>query len=365
MSPRMGRTGGAAARGFGKGTAVRGPRGIPSVVSATAVGTVENASNGKLNLTWTNTDATAQTRIYNGATLLATENAGTTTKSLTTLNANTAYTLTVKHFKDSIESAGANFSSATTYHYNGFETATACGASAGAHGYDNHNLYSVVADGNNGPTSLRAKEAMSTSCGVYLRLTEHTGESQLDNVGFTTPSSGTTQLVVFAAGAGGGAGDTRGGAAGGAVYGAVWNVPADQNWGYSVGAGGISATNLAEGGDFGIGGQTYLNLAGALRLQCAGGSGAGSDGGTATAGGDNRNDITYITGSITNGGGGGGAGSAALGGGTQGNPSVLTFYFDSDGRGVQTQSWGGGGASQSDGPAPAKGRGGSIVVIFR
>ena len=119
MSPRMGRTGGAAARGFGKGTAVRGPRGIPSVVSATAVGTVENASNGKLNLTWTNADATAQTRIYNGGTLLATENAGTTTKSFTDLIANTAYTLTVKHFKDSIESAGANFSQAITYTYNG------------------------------------------------------------------------------------------------------------------------------------------------------------------------------------------------------------------------------------------------------
>ena len=127
----MGRTGGSAARGFGKGTAVRGPRGIPSVVSATAVGTVENASNGKLNLTWTNADATAQTRIYNGGTLLATENAGTTTKSFTDLIANTAYTLTVKHYKDSIESAGSYFSQATTYQYNGYQTTSYCGGGSG------------------------------------------------------------------------------------------------------------------------------------------------------------------------------------------------------------------------------------------
>ena len=84
----MGRTGGAAARGFGKGTAVvRGPRGIPSVVSATA--TV-----GGLDLVWTNTDATSQTRIYNGATLLATANAAATTYSVTGLSGATAYTLT-------------------------------------------------------------------------------------------------------------------------------------------------------------------------------------------------------------------------------------------------------------------------------
>ena len=104
----MGRTGGAAARGFGKGTAVvRGPRGIPSVVSATA--TV-----GGLDLVWTNTDATAQTRIYNGATLLATANAAATTYSVTGLSGATAYTLTVKHFKDSVDSVGANFNSTTT-----------------------------------------------------------------------------------------------------------------------------------------------------------------------------------------------------------------------------------------------------------
>ena len=104
----MGRTGGAAARGFGKGTAVvRGPRGIPSVVSATA--TV-----GGLDLAWTNGDATAQTRIYNGATLLATANAAATTYSVTGLTGATAYTLTVKHFKDSVDSVGANFNSTTT-----------------------------------------------------------------------------------------------------------------------------------------------------------------------------------------------------------------------------------------------------------
>ena len=163
MSPRMGRTGGAAARGFGKGTAVRGPRGIPSVVSATAVGTVENASNGKLNLTWTNADATAQTRIYNGATLLATANAAATTYEVTTLNANTAYTLTVKHYKDSIESAGANFSEATTYQYNGLVNSTSC-----SNDYT-YTLTTTYANGNNG--TYTGDEQFSTSCGVTLRYT--------------------------------------------------------------------------------------------------------------------------------------------------------------------------------------------------
>ena len=158
MSPRMGRTGGAAARGFGKGTAVRGPRGIPSVVSATAVGTVENASNGKLNLTWTNTDATSQTRIYNGGTLLATANAAATTYEVTTLNANTAYTLTVKHYKDSIESAGANFSQATTYAYNGANESEYCS------GCDRRRSY---ANGNNGTTDYVIEEYYQACGGGY------------------------------------------------------------------------------------------------------------------------------------------------------------------------------------------------------
>ena len=111
MTPILSTTGGGSVRGFGRRRPVpsgpSGPSGPPTAVSATA--TVEG-----LDLAWTNGDAAAQTRIYNGATLLATANAAATTYSVTGLSGATAYTLTVKHFKNSVESAGSNFNSTTT-----------------------------------------------------------------------------------------------------------------------------------------------------------------------------------------------------------------------------------------------------------
>ena len=318
MSPRMGRTGGAAARGFGKGTAVRGPRGIPSVVSATAVGTVENASNGKLNLTWTNTDATSQTRIYNGGTLLATENAGTTTKSLTTLNANTAYTLTVKHYKDSIESAGANFSQATTYQYNGSVNSTSC---AGANSLD---LYSNVANGNNGTAE------QLTSAGYYTCVTNYnisaTGGTTSDANGWRTHefnSSDTFAIsscdanavvqVILAAGGGGSQNQynwARGGGGGGSLeYNYATSVN-NGNYTITVGAGGGANANGANTTGFGTtaygGGKS--NTAGGS----AGGSNSDHTGAEVAAGSGNNVNAGGWSGGDRTAGGGGGAGGVGV-----------------------------------------------------
>ena len=206
MTPILSTTGGGSVRGFGRRRPVpsgpSGPSGPPTAVSATPVGTVENASNGKLNLTWTNTDATAQTRIYNGATLLATENAGTTTKSLTTLNANTAYTLTVKHYKDSIESAGSNFSQATTFRYVGDVISTAQGT------YDSTNAgYSwtgtgydkirTCANGNNGTyTDCDAYSGNGLLHSDYVALRVR-GDRDTAVTGTYTVPSGVTTVRIF------------------------------------------------------------------------------------------------------------------------------------------------------------------------
>ena len=253
MSPRMGRTGGAAARGFGKGTAVRGPRGIPSVVSATAVGTVQSASDGKLNLVWTNTDVTAQTRIYNGATLLATANAGTTTVSLGVetyiLNANTAYTLTAKHYKDSIESAGSNFSQATTFRYVGDVISTAQGT------YDSTNAgYSwtgtgydkirTCANGNNGTyTDCDAYSGNGLLHSDYVALRVRGDRNTAVTGTYTVPSGVTTVRIFITAHGGRGtydAGTLIDGNGGGAGATAARDITVSEGvqFPYSIGANG-------------------------------------------------------------------------------------------------------------------------------
>ena len=234
MSPRMGRTGGAAARGFGKGTAVRGPRGIPTAVSATAVGTVANASNGKLDLVWTNGDAAAQTRIYNGATLLATANAGTTTKSFTDLIANTAYTLTVKHFKDSIESAGSNFSAATTFRY--YADVISTGNVGGYTGYD---IYNSVANGNNG-TLDDITEFCALSAGITGKWLTVNGA-----VNTTITPTVASNIHIWAVGRGGVGTNGTGGGGGGSLVDVTRYVPANQQLNVYVNHGSWSQYGLA------------------------------------------------------------------------------------------------------------------------
>ena len=258
MTPILSTTGGGSVRGFGRRRPVpsgpSGPSGQPSAVSATAVGTVNDASNGRLNLVWTNGDAAAQTRIYNGGTLLATENAGTTTKSLTTLNANTAYTLTVKHFKDSIESAGANFSQATTYQYNGSVNSTSCA------GDNNLDLYSNVANGNGG-TSSQLTTAGSYTCVTNYNISA-TGGTTSDANGWRTHEfnssdtfaisscdSGAVVQVILAAGGGGSSTSVyrwgQGGGGGGSLeYNYATGVSAG-NYSITIGAGGAPGTTYS------------------------------------------------------------------------------------------------------------------------
>jgi hypothetical protein len=80
----------------------------PTSLSATA------SSTSQIGLSWTNTDAAAQIRVYRNSSLLTTLSAGTTTYSDTGLPSATQYTYYVVHFKNSLESTASNNASATT-----------------------------------------------------------------------------------------------------------------------------------------------------------------------------------------------------------------------------------------------------------
>ena len=248
MTPILSTTGGGSVRGFGRRRPVpsgpSGPSGQPSAVSATAVGTVNDASNGRLNLVWTNGDATAQTRIYNGATLLATADAAATTYSLTTLSANTAYTLTVKHLKAGVESAGSNFSAATTFRYYGNVISTAQGTnndlvsgySWTGSGYDK---ISTVANGDNGTFLQCGATDNLSSDYCALRLSGPLAGNSLTGT-YTVPS-GVTAIKIFLCGAPGATGvdypPFGGGGGGGAVWGqTITGVTEGDTFLYTVGA---------------------------------------------------------------------------------------------------------------------------------
>jgi len=270
----------ASIKSFNGHTVVNGPSGPPSTVSATAVGTVNDASNGRLNLVWTNGDATAQTRIYNGATLLATANAAATTYSLTTLAANTAYTLTVKHLKAGVESAGANFSATTTFRYNGDVISTARGTnddtvggySWSGSGYDK---ISTTANGNNGTyLACPPSDQLSTDYCAF-RVVGTLSGNQYDGT-YTVPA-GVTAIKIFLVGAPGLDGldnpPVGGGGGGGAIWGqTITGLTEGDTFRYAVGAG--------EGGA--MYSQFYkLNSAGALSPSMTYPGAYASEGGTA------------------------------------------------------------------------------------
>ena len=223
MTPILSTTGGGSVRGFGRRRPVpsgpSGPSGQPSAVSATAVGTVANASDGRLNLVWSNNgDAASVTRIYNGATLLFTSLANATTYSVTGLNANTSYTLTVKHFLGSIESAGSSFSATTTFDYSGHSIATVTGATAGkTDPIEYYSDWDQSANGNNG-----------YSYGINTYLTTNAGCAAVGSVngsGNVSLPGGTTSIMMLMIGEGGAGydgGDPTAGPAGGGGGAAMW-----------------------------------------------------------------------------------------------------------------------------------------------
>lgn len=107
MSPVLASFGGGSARGFGR-AGLLGPLGAPTNLSSSSPTT------GQVALNWTNGDATAQTQIYRGGTLVTTVSAGTTSFNNTGLANFTGYSYYVVHIKNNILSASSNTSSVTT-----------------------------------------------------------------------------------------------------------------------------------------------------------------------------------------------------------------------------------------------------------
>ena len=90
MTPLLGTTGGGSGRGFGRGfksaAAPAGPSAAPSGLSATPA-YAGSSTTAQMSLSWTNGDATSQTEVYNGASLVTTVNAGVATYTVASLNA--------------------------------------------------------------------------------------------------------------------------------------------------------------------------------------------------------------------------------------------------------------------------------------
>jgi len=107
MSPILSSFGGGSSRGFGRIRAVLGPTTAATSLSATQVGT-------SVQLSWTNTNATAQIKVYRGATLVTTLSAGTTTYTNTGLSQGASYSYTVVYIENGIDGPVSNAASITT-----------------------------------------------------------------------------------------------------------------------------------------------------------------------------------------------------------------------------------------------------------
>jgi len=110
MSPFLTTLGGGSVRGFGRGrkiTALLGPTTAATSLSATQVGT-------SVQLSWTNTNATAQIKVYRGATLVTTLSAASTTYTNTGLSQGASYSYTVVYIENGIDGPVSNTASITT-----------------------------------------------------------------------------------------------------------------------------------------------------------------------------------------------------------------------------------------------------------
>ena len=358
MTPLLSSFGGGSARGFGRGrTAVLGP-GLPvTSLSATPGST-------SVQLSWTNTDATAQIRVYRGASLVTTLSAASTTYTNTGLSPITSYSFTVKYFKDAIEGSASNtattttlpqgqqlYDTAGTYTFTvpaGVTSVSVCciGAGGGA---------SVPADAGTyggGGGALAYKNNVSVT-----PLATYSVVVGLGNYGVSGGASTITAMNVSAPGGqygnSGGAGGTgwsgEGGGNGG--NGGANNYGRTNSYSTAMYAGGGSGGAGGYGGSGGNGGTN--NAAG---TNAAGNSGAaGSAGGGGGGGGGSgyiRTTQYYQYYQATSGGGGGGTGIKGQGGDGSGGAGGVT------GGGEGGSGQGGSGGTQGSGVGGTYGGGG-------
>ena len=350
MTPLLGTTGGGSGRGFGRGfkpaAVAAGPSAAPSNLSATPA-YAGSSNTAQMSLSWTNGDATSQTEVYNGASLVTTVNAGVATYTVASLNASTSYSFTVKHIKNSVRSNASNTATNTTYDYNGHYVSNYC---AGTNNYD---LYYTYADGNGG-TYNSLYESNSATCVPVYNISA-TGGTTSDSGGWRThefTSTGTFTVsscdagaviqVILAAGGGGSAWvyyqHVGGGAGGGSLEYDVAKGISATNYSIVIGAGGAAANGVYSaykgGNTTGFGITAYGGGYGAAVSTVSatsGGSGGGGVGYNDSYGAAGNGSNVYdggLSGDDRRGGGGGGAGGA---GGNGGGPSRNSQYGGSGG----------------------------------
>ena len=299
-----------------------------AVASPTGL-TASAVSTSAIDISWTNTDETAQTRVYRGGSLVTTVNAAVTTYSDTGLSGGTEYTYTVRHYKNSVESVDSTSDSATTSL--AVEYLVVAGGGGGRSGF-----IDGQPGGGGGAASLVT--AATFQPGITYTIVVGaggaggaSGSASGANGGESSLHNGTSYLARMAGGTGG-SGTTGG--AGGTVLsgsGAAGGVGGNQNTspgsiGSGTGGGGGGGYGGTGGGNGGAGGGGGAGGVGGTSPGTAGVSSSGSggqpgwDGANASGGGGGGGGYN-ISGKCNStsgcyGGGGGGGGGAS-----QGNPA--------------------------------------------
>ncbi|MEX0919373.1 MAG: cadherin-like beta sandwich domain-containing protein [Parcubacteria group bacterium] len=297
----------------------------PTSLSATAVST------SQINLAWTNTDGTAETRIYRDDSLIDTVDAGVSSYNNTGLTAGTEYSYTVRHLKNGSESVDSNSDSAMTWYT--IEYLVVGGGGGGGSGLFPNGV-SAGAGGGGGGGAVVSSSATVVHGSSGLAVTVGAAGGITGGSGGIGGNGGASVFNGSTASGGGGGGATNGdssaartGASG--ASGGGGGDPDGLGGGASNGFGGANA-----GGSNGGGGGGHAS------------AGSGSTGGNGTASSISGSSVIYGPG-----GGGGDSGGSATGG-TGGSGGL-------GGRGAGTSAGGVNGANATTGSVYGSGGGGS------
>jgi hypothetical protein len=323
MSPFLTTLGGGSVRGFGRGRRIiSGPTTAATSLSATPAST-------SVQLSWTNTNATAQIRVYRAATLVTTLSAASTTYTNTGLSSSTSYSYTVVYIENGIEGPASNTATTTTLAASGQMAYTTAGTftftvpagvtsvsvlcvGGGSMG-GNSEYNNILGTGG----SLAYKNSITVSGGQSCTVVVGSGGTAVSGPTINRGEnsffelSGTTEVRA------------RGGTSLASNIGTVsYDGGIASN--YSAGGGGGAAGYSAAGGTGGYGTGNGTNGTAAT-----GGGGGGAGGGYTEA----QYPEDPFTGYIYEYGGGGGGGVGILGAGSNGSGGAAGGYAGGGGSG--------------------------------
>jgi len=349
MSPFLTTLGGGSVRGFGRAfrRIISGPTTAATSLSATPAST-------SVQLSWTNTNAAAQIRVYRAATLVTTLSAASTSYTNTGLSSETSYSYTVVYIENGIEGPASNTATTTTLAASGQQAYTTAGTYTFTvpAGVTYISAFCVGAgSGNNNNGDNNSGTGGSTSYVNDISVTP--GESLTVNVpeGFTgIGTAGERRAYISRSG-------TK------LVAAKSGYSSADQTGTYSDGGSGGANTNGGGGGAGGYGGNTKTggdagnqNQVGQIGVSGYGAGGGGGGGGNTSnfPPNPNINDFAYSN----YGGGGGGGGVGLLGSGSRGAGGAAT-NGGTGGAGGSGGNTGGSGGASTNGSAGNGGTGGA------